>query len=721
MMNVIFRNDFFKQATMLMLCGLLPYFCVAQTRSKSDVVSIAHDFASKNPKLHGTTELKLNVASSQISSNEGLCSDKEAYYIFSDVSKSGGFVIVSGDERMPAVLAYSDENSFDVDNIPPNVQYWLDCYAESYMQLDTNDGSSNVSLTYVNEDGVAPLLGNNSWNQSNPYNLLCPSVKGEKCVTGCVATAMAQVMNYYKYPAVGKGYISYRTETNGIQLQNNLSTVYFKWEDMLDDYSMNHSSAQANAVAELMYACGTSVHMDYCTSSQGGSGAYQSDLIPAFIDNFDYDHDAAFMLRSYCSAEDWHRILINELNEGHPINYGGQSIRDGGHSFVVDGYKVSNDKKYPDYHVNWGWGGSCNGYYQIAALNPSENGLAATMSGFNSNQQITIGVKPDDGVDNDIFFFCTSNLHTSSVSAKPGATIQVYSASMNNLSYKDFSGTLHVALISQNDGSEIILGESNVRTLAYLQKKDNISIEITLPSDIAEEKYIVQLRAKQTGSKKYNQIYSSSYPELTVSVNGKNDPIIVKETLLGSSELELVKTSNPTEISLNLYELQNLQEAPFIGDLRMVLADDMGNQLAVFGDSVHVGELSMYEIQDRPQKMRGNLSGDWGNGDYRIYVGARAINTTDYVYVSYYDIARPNMANQELFLDAQIKDNILSINGHSYKIITTSVNSATMNESQEINIYDLNGSQLKGYNPKTLRKGIYIIRQGSDSRKLVIH
>ncbi len=708
-MNVYFRDDLYKQAAMLMLCGLLPYFCSAQPRSRNEVEEVVSEYISKDIESLKKVNLKLCLTSSQVVPDRGLRSDKEAYYIYSSAGDDTGFVIVSGDKRMPPILAYSEESNFDADNIPPNVRYWLECYAESYQEIADNSDGLHTSSISVNSEGVAPLLGDNFWDQDDPYNRLCPAVRGEKCLTGCVATAMAQVMNYHKHPAVGRGHISYRTESNGIHIQHDLGSVYFKWGDMLDDYNRKYSSAQADAVAELMYACGTAVHMDYGTAAQEGSGAYQSDLIPAFVDNFGYDNDAAFMMRNYCSTEDWHRILVNELNAVHPVNYGGQSVRDGGHSFVFDGYKVSTDNKYPDYHVNWGWGGYCNGYYQIADLHPVENGQHGTMGGFNSSQQITIGVKPDDGIDNGVIYLCTPNLHASSTSAKPGSSIQIYTASLNNFSYKDFTGTLHVGVVSQEDGSETILGESRVRTISYLKEQNNISIDVTLPSNLSEGKYTVQLRSKQSGSEEYEYVYSKKYPELTISSTESQNPVVASETMLGCSELELANTPEQNMICLNLYELQNLLDAPFIGDLRMILADDTGKQLMAFGDSIQPGELSMFEVQEEPQRIKGMLSGVWPDGNYRLYVGARLINTDNYVYLTYYDITRPEMANQELFLRAQIKNGVLAINGHNFEIASSIITLSEDAKDDERSIYILGGFCYQS--SSISRKGINIVKK----------
>lgn len=723
-MNYQFKLDFSKQTALLLFCGLLPLFCLAQQRSKSDAIIVAKDFVNSKTFEKGTTEIKLQQLSSSVSLNYGLKEEREAYYIFSADANNAGFVIVSGDERMPAILAYSDEDDFKVNNIPPNVRYWLDCYTEAFLALDNSDNSNNSPNLRVNSNGVTPLIENNKWGQSNPYNRLCPSVNHEKCVTGCVSTAMAQVMNFHGYPSVGKGIISYNTETNNIHIQHDLSSIHFKWENMLDDYSGKYTSEQADAVAELLYSCGVSVRMDYCTSKQGGSGAYQKDLITAYVNNFNYDKDAAFMARGYCSLEDWHRLLMRELDEGRPVNYAGTSIRDGGHSFVLDGYKFSEGNKYPDYHVNWGWNGSCNGYYQIADLQPVEDGQYATNGGFNSSQQMTIGIKPEDGIDDESCYLCTPALHTSSSTAKVGNKIKVYTTSCANFSYKAFNGSLYVALIPSVGGEEIILGEYKVRTLEYLQELNNLNIEITLPLNLPEGQYTVQLRSKQSKKDKYNNIISKSYSVITISDGGGENPVIADDATLGCSELELQNNSDSTLISLNIYELQNLNEDPFIGDLRMIIADKYGELLFAFGDSIQTGELSMYEIQDEPLRINGTLSANLPDGEYKIFVGARKTNSSDYVYVSSYDIANPEINYQDMYLDAKIKNGYLIINDRVYKILPTSIKNVEImpNTNNGHLVYLIDGTCVGEFDElkQSLLPGVYIIRQNGKTKKLII-
>ena len=723
-MKISAKNGIIKQTALLLLCGLLPCLCLAQQRSVSEATKVANAFLNEALSLPNVSDIQLKLSSSIISLGEELQSGREAFYIFAAKEKGNGFVIVSGDKRMPDVLAYSDENLFDVDNIPPNVRYWLDCYAEAIFSLDDEYTSESKQLSSVNPNGVVPLLGKNKWGQDDPFNRFCPAIRNDRCLTGCVATAMAQVMKYHRSPSTGTGSMSYYTDTNHFYLQKDFSAVQFKWDDMLDDYKGKYTAEQADAVAELMYACGISVKMDYGMDVQLQSGALQTDLVNAFVDNFRYDSDAAFMHRSYCSVDEWHQFLVDELNEGRPVNYAGSSPR-GGHSFVLDGYRTNSDNKYPDYHVNWGWNGNCDGYYQIADLHPSENGQHATYAGYNSSQQMTIGIMPEDGIDNGVTYLCTPNLYVSSSSAKPGDNLNIYTASCANFSYKPYSGSLCVVLISSEDGSETILGESRIKTLTYMQEHNNLNINVTLPPDLADGQYRIQLRSKQSGKREYHKVVSRQYPLLTISATGEDIQEVGDEVMLGCSELEVLSDSDPTLIELKVYELQNLLEYPFIGDLKMILADKTGIQLCSFGDSIQPGELSTYEIQENPIRIRGQLTGNWPEGDYRLYVGARQINTSNFVYLSYFDITKPDVTYHDMSINAQIKDGRLIVNDKAYVISPTSIKQTEIgclnDDGDNLEIYRFDGmKRRKGdMGVETLTNGVYIIRGSNQTRKVL--
>ena len=685
-----------KRTALLLLCGLLSCMCIAQQRTQHDAQSIANSFATNKLEGNKHSDLKLLLSSSQISGNEILRSGKEAYYVFSS-SENAEFIIVSGDERMPSILAYSDESNFDYTNIPLNVQYWLESYTNAYLSLVGNVNNSKEMLSDINPNGVKPLLANNNWGQDNPYNLLCPTVRNQRCVTGCVATAMAQVMHYYEHPSIGKGNVNYRTETNHIYVQHKFDEKPFHWDDIIDDYSKGYSSEQATAIAELMLACGASVKMDYCVSSQGGSGAYQHDLLPAFIEHFDYDNDAAFVMRDYCTSEDWHRLIINELNNGRPINYAGQSRKDGGHSFVLDGYSVDEDT-YPYYHINWGWDGVCNGYYQIVDLRPMENGQYASNGGFNEEQQMLIGIKPEDGTDDPTNILCTSRLNLSTTLTNPGKTIKIQTGSCINMSYDTFNGTLHVALVPMDGSTEFILGEVRMKSLNYLQEQKDLNIEFNVPTEIADGQYLVQLRSTKSQEKGYSPVFSKQYTSLNITsdndINQGQEPN--DETILGASEIELIPTEDSSTIKLRIYELINLQNTPFTGYLGLALSDNEGNMLTVLGDSVLINELNEHEIQNKPIILKDILHGIWPEGEYRLMVWFREVDSSHLHYLSYHDMTQPNFLKDELYLEATIKDGYLYIGEYKYIIPSNSIMMKFNNNKQHIQT-DLTGIRCKPY------------------------
>ena len=387
---------------------------------------------------------------------------------------------------------------------------------------------------------------------------------------------------------------------------------------------------------------------------------------------------------------------------------------------------MNNGGIYPYYHVNWGWNGNCDGYYQISDLHPSEDGQHATYEGFNGSQQMTINIKPEDGVNDGIVYLGTPNLYVSSSTSKAGSKITAYTASCVNFSYKPFNGTLYVALISMEDGSMTILGENRIKALSYLQEQNNLSIDITIPSSIADGQYKIQLLSKQTDNNDYLQVLSKKYPVLTISSSGNVSPEVTNEAMLGSSELEAVTDSDPSLICINIYELQNLLDAPFIGDLKMILADKWGKQLCSFGDSIQPSELSTFEVQEEPLKIKGQLMGEWPDGDYKLYVGARQINTPKFVYLSFYDIAQPDMEYHDLSLNAQIKDSRLVVSGKTYNILPMSLEhinaEGSLGNASNLKIYNLNGICIGKYgkNLNVLPPGMYIIIEGGYKRKIVI-
>lgn len=333
--------------------------------------------------------------------------EEAAYYVF-NVGNDNGFVIISGDDRTEAILGYSDKGTFDEQNIPANMLSWLQSYAEQMEMLDragvttTARRAPKKTAAYRN---IAPMVTAH-WNQDEPFNNSCPLFPNttDRCVTGCVATAMAQVIYTHREQSKNNGfyYLSkdiegYSTSRFGIEVETfPANDSYLDWDNMLDSYSGNETDEEIAAVANLMAYCGASVGMDYGINANGGSGAPSSMVAYAMKQYFGYDDGTQTVYRTRYTIDEWDNLIYNELKEGRPVAYGGKSGSGTGHAFVIDGYDVDGY-----FHINWGWGGLSDGYYLLSVCEPPTSGIggAASGNGYSIDQVATIGAQPDTGVE----------------------------------------------------------------------------------------------------------------------------------------------------------------------------------------------------------------------------------------------------------------------------------------------------------------------------------
>lgn len=308
--------------------------------------------SSAASKLMRTTST-MALAYAEVSSAQSQHAD---YYVF-NASDGSAFVIVSGDDRALPVLGYG-EGTFDVDDVPCNLQAMLGCYREQMEYLHAHP-EAKVEIPAPYNDVIIPPILTCDWGQQAPFYNQCPIYQGERSVTGCVATAMAQVMYFWHYPDVAPSLGGYYTRSHRI-LVPSLPSRPLDWDNMLDNYGATpYNEAQSTAVATLMRYCGQAVHMDY---SPMGSGAYVYQQLSA-MKAFGYNPGATEVGKGNMSYEEWDELLQHELLAGRPILYSASDPMAGGHAFVVDGYF---DGKY---HVNWGWNGNYNGYFVLGAFN----------------------------------------------------------------------------------------------------------------------------------------------------------------------------------------------------------------------------------------------------------------------------------------------------------------------------------------------------------------
>ena len=408
-----------------------------------------------------------------------------AYYVF-NIGEKQGFVIVSGDDRTNPILGYSDEGYFDEAKAPANLKAWLSEYALQISQLDEVEPAAlNKALVAPKAErvvdtrnSIAPML-TSKWDQATPYWNECPQFMNsddeadgyELAYTGCVATSMSQLMNFYKYPekttqeipaytfTYSDGNYNYSTVT-----MDALPITTFDWAHMKDSYTGAEDEVYTSAVAHLMYYVGCAVKSQYGTSA---TGAYTDD-IPTGFSLFGYGSKLAY--RNDYTQEAWNEMVYQELAAGRPMIYNGTAGSGGGHSFVCDGYEYGNY-----FHINWGWSGMGNGYFLLGVLNPYASGIGGSSSaeGYNMKQNIvynvipggaTPGENPDDEEDPVLTVTAMSG---PSGWDRDGASypFKIFKSKIVKLSFSDHSGSGKkfkeaLALLNPADGSFTVLPNS---------------------------------------------------------------------------------------------------------------------------------------------------------------------------------------------------------------------------------------------------------------------
>ncbi|MBR0065803.1 MAG: C10 family peptidase [Paludibacteraceae bacterium] len=310
----------------------------------------------------------------------------------------GGFVLVSGDDRFADVLGYSDADNFNEQDMPDNMRAWLQGYIDEMNYLTSINYQPSPRRAHASRTAVAPLI-TTRWSQRSPYNDLCPmDTDSKRSITGCVATAMAQIINYHMQhhnaPTIVIAELpGYTTGSHGLEVATiPAGTVIPDKSLLLDEYDAQATDAQKEAVAQLMLYCGTSVQMDYSSSWSGaGSGIIAQTL----TDCFGFDNTAKNVYRSDYSYAAWCNLLYQELDAGRPVIFSATAASKGGHAFVVDAFDGESM-----FHTNWGWGGNHDGYFALSVMNPyEENQPNANSSGdgYSIGQHAVIGIQINTG------------------------------------------------------------------------------------------------------------------------------------------------------------------------------------------------------------------------------------------------------------------------------------------------------------------------------------
>lgn len=577
-------------------------------------------------------------------------------YIF-NMNDEGGYVIVSNDDRTLPILGFSDSGHFDPDDMPDNMKAWLQGYADEIAWMNEHHITTTTEPAKIGTHAttaIEPLI-KTEWGQGVPFNDRCPRypktvVKAPHCLTGCVATAMAQVMNYHQWPASPTQAIPGYTWSDYIDTSADLPVISFDWQNMKNTYTGEEpvEDPTAIAVSTLMQYCGWSVEMGYGPSF---SGAYTKDIATALKTYFDYDKKTTqFASRSCYSYANWTDMIYNELSQGRPVIYSGQSVA-GGHSFVCDGYKYDGDEDL--FHINWGWNGNKDGYFVLSVMNADEEKGYV----FNYDQSAVVGIRKN-GAEGDVPDYkenaITINLTVNSISLSPstvsvGQSVTVTYNVINN-SEKAYDGDLAIIIgssLGPGQVFQIAAGATANCAITYTPRKaGEYTIAAGIPSGDGsfiyarnpetKEKITVPLTVNKTslvllnddsaqpeGSKNVDIIRSNSSNTVDVTLSGRT---LYKDGDWNTLCLPFSLTADQVNSALDKpTELKTLSETSFAG----------GTLTLTFADASSIAAGKPYII--RWNKDEGYVDDDAHNIVNPVFTDVTISKSKDIVKTTYAD------------------------------------------------------------------------------------
>ncbi len=577
-----------KKFYISLLLLLFTISSIAKPISEAKALETAKNFYLTQNKLNKFPLASVLPIYGKSQINAAAAKTVDPYFYAININGGSGFVLISGDDAAIPVIGYAQEGNYDQNNIPNSVEKWMAGYVVQIQEIRAKKLVADASVLalwkkYENaptansvsfDASVAPLCAT-KWNQNPNYNASCPYdvSKSQLTVTGCVATAMAQIMKFWNYPAAGKGFHSYNHSKYGTLSANFANTTY-NWSSMPNSISSSNS-----AIATLMYQVGVSVDMNYGVASTGGSGAYViTNASPvthcseyALKQYFDYKTSLQGVERVNYTATAWINLLKAELNAGRPILYAGFG-NGGGHCFVADGYDANDF-----IHMNWGWGGAYDGYFAINALNPTGVGTGGGTGGFNSGQQAVIGIEPNTtgggggggSTDADIKMYSNIALNYSSIPY--GYNVSV-TANVVNSGTTNFSGDYCAAAFNSQgnfvDFIEIKTGMTLQAGYTYTNPMvfANTGLYSMLPGS-----YTIQIFYRKTGAD-WKAVGSTSYTNnANISVYNYND--IQLYSNLNVSNASNLTVGSPLSVTV---DIANASTSQFSGIYDISLYDLKG-------------------------------------------------------------------------------------------------------------------------------------------------
>ena len=498
----------------------------------------------------------------------------DSYYVFNN--DAGGFVIIAGDDAVAPVLGYTSTGAFDANNLPEGLKDLLKSYEQQIAALGKNY-KANTTSTRAEFTGEK-LLNTAKWNQGAPFNKYTPN----NYVTGCVATAGAIVMKHHGYPAKGVGSHSYTW--NGQNLTASFEHDY-DWANMPVRYTGDNDAA-FDGVARLMSDLGIAVNMQY---ANGGSASALEDLVTALKKYFGYSKYARHLKIEDLGAEAWNGRLRAEIDANRPVLYAASDANVGGHSFVIDGYKVES------FRVNWGWGGYCEGFYRVGALNPEVDGTPQGDQ-YNSSQAAVFALQPSDGkevLSNLRFIKVDGYLETMNMNVtdvKAGKNLTLYLLPLQSYGENSYTGKIAIALKNAKGEIREVFAETGIKELEHGYYIDQYLLGGACTVDAQEGDYLA-IVSKEEGTDEYVEIFGPDMAEVHLPATGFQPRTFEVKAELGKVA-EFIEAPSTYNWVSRFYNGKPLQGCPYYFDVKM---DESVTESSLELDG---GEVLAYQFSD---------------------------------------------------------------------------------------------------------------------------
>lgn len=498
----------------------------------------------------------------------------DSYYVFNN--DAGGFVIIAGDDAVAPVLGYTSTGAFDANNLPEGLKDLLKSYEQQIAALGKNY-KANATSTRAEFTGEK-LLNTAKWNQGAPFNKYTPN----NYVTGCVATAGAIVMKHHGYPAKGVGSHSYTW--NGQNLTASFEHDY-DWANMPGRYTGDNDAA-FDGVARLMSDLGIAVNMQY---ANGGSASALEDLVTALKKYFGYSKYARHLKIEDLGAEAWNGRLRAEIDANRPVLYAASDANVGGHSFVIDGYKDES------FSVNWGWGGYCDGFYRVGALNPEVDGTPQGDQ-YNSSQAAVFALQPSDGkevLSNLRFIKVDGYLETMNMNVtdvKAGKNLTLYLLPLQSYGENSYTGKIAIALKNAKGEIREVFAEKDIEGLKPRHYYKNKTLSQACSVDAQEGDYLAVV-SKEDGTDEYIDILGPDLEKVYLPATGFQPRTFEVKAELGKGAEFIEAPSTYNRVS-RFYNGKPLQGCPYYFDVKM---DESVTESSLELDG---GEVLAYQFSD---------------------------------------------------------------------------------------------------------------------------